>query len=374
MVRADSSGNRASGIGLSDFFKLRFLLLITGILALNLSVVRPIRRQLEAVQQEMFEVRSRMDLLAAQRDQVQSANDLLSLLKAQQGRLEESAAAIRTICRFRSEVEVEAAKTAEVLANQEHVAHLENLLVQQREFALSATRVLEDVAAMQRLLADRGQDVEEADRVLQRMVEIQHHLAGEAEEAQQAHTVLERLSDLKRRILSQARGAEQARKGVDQITGLLAYLVQETHNVEPAQSAIDSLLAIKDRLVIRGFGISAARGYAEQLLDMRDRLLIAPFRSEAADRNLDQLIEMQSKLAGIEGSDGPAVSSGQRSNAARRADSAGDAPDRADSFPHRTGADRTSRRDDIFGPRHYATERQDETGEHAQRILWPTEN
>ena len=108
MERAEATGSRAAGFGFSGFVKLLSLLLVSGILTLHLSVVRPLRRQLEVVQQEMHEVRSRMDLLAAQRDQVRNANDLLSLLNAQRTRVEESYGALKSIRQFRSEVELEA--------------------------------------------------------------------------------------------------------------------------------------------------------------------------------------------------------------------------------------------------------------------------
>jgi len=294
---ANGTRNRTSGIGFSEFVMLMSGILVTGVIALNLTVVRPLKQHLEDVQQHMAQVESQLQLVAAERGQARNVNDLLTLLKAQHKHVDESYAALKAIRQFRTDVQEESFKIAEFLPTLNRLVELENLMVQQRQLAEPAALVLDEIVAMQRSLLDQERDVMEAGQVLQRMAETHHQLMRESDTALQAQAGLEHLADLKRRILSQSRGTDAAHDRLDELAALKSNLIQETEDVASARLAAEELLNLKDQLALRGAGTHAARASAEQMISLRDRLATDTGASETANRNLERLLAMRTKLA-----------------------------------------------------------------------------
>ena len=110
-------------MAVEDALKLLAAILAATVLAVNLSIVRPMKDRMEELKREVTAMQSQVQLLVGERDQVRSTNDLLSGLKAQQSAFEEARHSLATLRQFREEIAAECQKTTETLASAGEARH-----------------------------------------------------------------------------------------------------------------------------------------------------------------------------------------------------------------------------------------------------------
>ena len=104
MFTNQKTNRQGSGLAVEDALKLLAAILAATVLAVNLSIVRPMKDRMEELRQEVSAMQSQVQLLVGERDQVRSTNDLLSGLKAQQTAFEEARHSLATLRQFREEM------------------------------------------------------------------------------------------------------------------------------------------------------------------------------------------------------------------------------------------------------------------------------
>ena len=84
MFTNQKTTRQGNGMAVEDALKLLAAILAATVLAVNLSIVRPMKDRMEELQREVVGMQSQLQLLVGERDQVGSTIDLLPGLNAQE--------------------------------------------------------------------------------------------------------------------------------------------------------------------------------------------------------------------------------------------------------------------------------------------------
>jgi hypothetical protein len=285
-------------MAVEDALKLLAAILAATVLAVNLSIVRPMKDRMEELKQEVAAMQSEVQLLVGERDQVRSTNDLLSGLKAQEAVFEDARHSLSAMRQFREQIAAECQKTNEVLASVEKLAILQQTVLHYRDLTEPATKVLTQIVGLQKQLVDQNVTADDAVDAVNRLTALKRNLMAEAVDTTAAESGLTQMANLKTQILAQTEDLSTAGARAKELLELKSQIMDKTGDLDSATTAVEGLLAVKDQLVVRGGQIADARQNAERLLGLRDRLAENPAKIDAAERSAARMIEVQKKLAG----------------------------------------------------------------------------
>lgn len=271
--------------------------LIVGFLGAYLAGVLPMKRQMEAMRQEMTAVNIRMAELVSAREDVWQANDLLSGLRSQQRQSEEARAALKQIRQFRAEVTREAGRASQALSSLQMLVALQDTLIGQRDLSGRAADALDEMAALQERMILEQTSSDDMRNAINELAAIKQLLIAESADTDWAESGLRQLADLKFQLIGEANGVAEARTALGDFVNLKESILEESSDLETAQAAASSLFDLKDELVIRGSNTHAARGNARRLMGLRDTLSNT-VDMQAAETNLNLLLGMKDNLSG----------------------------------------------------------------------------
>jgi hypothetical protein len=292
------TNRQGSGLAVEDALKLLAAILAATVLAVNLSIVRPMKDRMEELRQEVSAMQSQVQLLVGERDQVRSTNDLLSGLKAQQTAFEEARHSLATLRQFREEMAAECEKATETLASAEKLDTLQKTILHYRDLTEPAAKVLGSLVGIQKQLVDQNVSTDDAIDAINRLAALKRNLVAEAVDTAAAESALGQMGNLKTQILSQSTDVSTAGARAQQLVDLKTNLVDKTNNLDSAKKAVDGLLSMKDQLVNHGDHIADARQNADRLLGLTERLADSSVKTMAAEKGVALMIEVQRKLAG----------------------------------------------------------------------------
>lgn len=289
---------QGNGMAVDDALKLLAAILAATVLAVNLSIVRPMKDRMEELKGEVTAMQSEVQLLVGERDQVRSTNDLLSGLKAQEAAFEEARHSLASLRQFREEIAAECQKTTEVMASVEKLDTLQRTVLHYRDLTEPATKVLSAFTGLQKQLIDQDGTTDDAIDAVNRLTALKRNLMAEAVDTNAAEAGLGQMANLKSQIVSQTEDLSTAAARAKQLVDLKSQIVDKTGDIHSATAAVEGLLAVKDQLVVRGGHIADARQNAERLLGLRDRLAENSAKTDAAEHSAARMMEIQKKLAG----------------------------------------------------------------------------
>jgi myosin heavy subunit len=281
-----------------DALKLLAAILAATVLAVNLSIVRPMKDRMEELKREVTTMQSEMQLLVGERDQVRSTNDLLSGLKAQEAAFEDARHSLAALRQFREEIAAECQKTTEAMASVEKLDTLQRTVLHYRDLTEPATKVLGAITGLEKQLIDQNVTTDDAVDAVNRLTALKRNLMSEAVDTNAAEAGLGQMANLKTQVLSQTEDLSTAAARAKQLVDLKSQIVEKTGDLDAATTAVRGLLAVKDQLVVHGGHISEAQQSAERLLGLRDRLAENSVKTDAAEHGAARMIEIQKKLAG----------------------------------------------------------------------------
>lgn len=280
-----------------DALKLLAAILAATVLAVNLSIVRPMKDRMEELKREVTTMQSEMQLLVGERDQVRSTNDLLSGLKAQEAAFEDARHSLAALRQFREEIAAECQKTTEAMASVEKLDTLQRTVLHYRDLTEPATKVLGAITGLEKQLIDQNVTTDDTVDAVNRLTALKRNLMSEAVDTNAAEAGLGQMANLKTQVLSQTEDLSTAAARAKQLVDLKSQIVEKTGDLDAATTAVRGLLAVKDQLVVHGGHISEAQQSAERLLGLRDRLAENSVKTDAAEHGAARMIEIQKKLA-----------------------------------------------------------------------------
>lgn len=250
---------------------------------LQVTVTRPLTREVIGLHSELSDLTARMDQLVAVRDVAYQAQDLLSALEAQRQTLAAAHESLTAIRELRGEIEQESRQTAEAMVAMQQLAALQsNVLAAGREAAVSqnAVQTIADLNSRLAALEPRVQaslaGVVQTDKVVSRLDQLQQQLIDSSAELTQAEEVVTATRYLHRALAEAAPAAETAAVHTRE-------LVQLTTDLNSVNST----------------GLTAAHDHAADLLALHDILSNAEaMRLADAERNLRSMLDTQAALAG----------------------------------------------------------------------------
>jgi len=287
---------QGNGMAVEDALKLLAAILAATVLAVNLSIVRPMKDRMEELQREVVGMQSELQLLVGERDQVRSTNDLLTGLKAQETAFEEARHSLAILRQFREEMSTESQKATEALASMEKLDALQRTVLHYRDLTEPAGKVLSSLIDLQKQLVDQNATADDAIDAVNRLAALKRNVIAEASDSVAADAALGQMANLKTQILTQTADMPTADARAQQLINLKSQIVEKTGDVDLASTALEGILAVKDQLVVRGGQISDALQIAERLLGLRDRLAANSVKNDAAERSAAQMIAVQKKL------------------------------------------------------------------------------
>jgi hypothetical protein len=292
------STRQGNGMAVEDALKLLAAILAATVLAVNLSIVRPMKDRMEELQREVVGMQSQLQLLVGERDQVRSTNDLLTGLKAQETAFEEARHSLATLRQFREEMSTESQKATEALGSMEKLDALQRTVLHYRDLTEPASKVLTSLVDLQKQLVDQNATADDAVDAVNRLAALKRNVIAEASDSVAADAALGQMANLKSQILTQTADMQTADARAQQLINLKSQIVEKSNDIDLASTALEGILAVKDQLVVRGGQFSDALQIAERLLGLRDRLAENAGKSEAAEKSATRMIEVQKKLAG----------------------------------------------------------------------------
>lgn len=285
-------------MAVEDALKLLAAILAATVLAVNLSIVRPLKDRMEELKREVADMQSQVQLLVGERDQVRSTNDLLTGLKAQQAAFEDARHSLAALRQFREEIATECQKATEALASTEKLDTLQRTVLHHRDLTEPATKVLNTILGLQKQLVDQNATTDDAIDAANRLTALKHNLMTEANDMAAAESALGQVNSLTSQILGQTADIATAETRAQNLVELKNQIVNKTGDLDLAAAGASGLLAVKDELVVRGGNIADARQNAERLLGLRDRLSENSAKTDVAEKSAARMIEIQKKLAG----------------------------------------------------------------------------
>ena len=298
MFTNQKTTRQGNGMAVEDALKLLAAILAATVLAVNLSIVRPMKDRMEELQHEVVGMQSQLQLLVGERDQVRSTNDLLTGLKAQETAFEEARHSLATLRQFREDMSMESQKATEALGSLEKLDGLQKTVLHYRDLTEPAGKVLTNLIDLQKQLIDQNATADDAIDAVNRLAALKRNVIAEASDSVAADAALGQMANLKTQIINQAADMPTADARTQQLINLKSQIVEKTTDIDLASSALEGVLAVKDELVVRGGQISEALQIAERLLGLRDRLAANSIKNDAAERSASQMIAVQKKLAG----------------------------------------------------------------------------
>jgi hypothetical protein len=288
---------QGNGMAVEDALKLLAAILAATVLAVNLSIVRPLKDRMEELQREVVGMQSQVQLLVGERDQVRSTNDLLTGLKAQEAAFEEARHSLAALRQFREEMTTESQKATEALASIEKLDTLQRTVLHYRDLTEPATKVLTAIVDLQKQIIDQNATADDAVDAVNRLAALKRNVIAEAADSGTAESALGQMANLKTQILSQTTDLPIADARAQQLINMKSQIVDKTNDVDLATSIVEGMLAVKDQLVVRGGEIADAQQNAERLLGLRDRLANNSATTDIAEKSAARIIEIEKKLS-----------------------------------------------------------------------------
>ncbi|HUG90678.1 MAG TPA: hypothetical protein VML55_07595 [Planctomycetaceae bacterium] len=271
-------------------------MLVAGLAGMHVVVVKPLERQIGSLKQELSAVQREMVQLVAARTQVRETNTLLAALNEQGNQLADAGRALRTINRFRTDLENEAAGTAAVAEVLDRLIGLKNRAAAELTDMEFADVGLEALTDLKRQLVSESCDVYDARASLDELARLKDEVLRGGSVATALDSA-RRLIALRDDLAVQVEGFETAERNLAAFDRLKSQLQSSSSGIETAESVADELLALKDEIVLRGSSTETARHNARRLFSLRDELNVDRAGIEAAERNLGSLLGIQSRLA-----------------------------------------------------------------------------
>jgi hypothetical protein len=277
-----------------------------GMATVNITIVRPLVRQCDAMQQEMASLGARMDRLSAARGGVDESNDLLSALEAQRETTAGARASLTAIRQLRAEVDQESRRTTAALENFAGLVALQARVLdagsrtQALQAALNDVEMLGDRAALLGAEArDRVAAVQQADEALARLGALKSRVLKDAARLEDAHEALDSSEQLHASLAAAQPAADAATKHAAAMIDLAGRLggVADEQLTASSQHAAE-LLALHDALVNEeSLQFDDARHNLRMMLETQSRLARSSTDTVAAAENLEFLTEFRRQLS-----------------------------------------------------------------------------
>lgn len=277
-----------------------------GMASVNITIVRPLLRQFDAVRQDMTELSGRMNRLAAIRGSIYEANDLLAALEAQKQTTQGARGSLAAIRQFRAEVEQESRHTAAAVAAFDGLAALQARVeaAGSRNAALQAS--LNDLELLQdrtvllgAAAAERIAAIQQADEALARLQALQNRVLEDASRLDAAHAALDSSQKLHESLEEAAPALKDAKQHLSSMTELVARLrgVAAGELEESARHAAE-LLTLHDMLADgESMQFGDANRNLRMMLDTQSQLARSTQGMVAAAESLDLLTEFQRQVS-----------------------------------------------------------------------------
>lgn len=272
--------------------------LVGGLIGMHVSVVRPMRHELDGMRREVVAVRTDLDGLVGRRDQVWETNTLLSGLTEQAAEVEASKAALETLRKFRGDVEGEGKKALEALAAVDMLSALQQSLLENKAATEAAAAELARVVELEKALVASEAGSASAREAADRLVRMQQTLLAQSERTAAAEYAMRRMIGTQERLAAEGEKAKAAADAVAAMAGTQEAVIAGGANAGEATRVAKDLGLLAETVMSSADEVYVARDVAEQLSSLRDDLLFDAKPAETAEafRTADALFELRDLL------------------------------------------------------------------------------
>jgi len=274
-----------------------------GLAVLHIGVTRPLTQQFSRLQVQMGHLERGVKKLAGQTNQAAKTGELLSAL-AEQGRRAQAAAdaleeikslqgrlidgqdstvqaraSLDALADLRGELRAEAIQareeSADVFDAVDKLANLQERMIGQYNYIVSAQSVLAEFARLRELAEAEAPRISEARRTLESLIELESRTLAEQDAARQAVEAVGEFRRLHEGVIAGAEQAAQARDASEELVAIKESILcgNDFERPERAREALDELIKIRERLYGQADSLAAAQTSLDGLLSLKDQVL-----------------------------------------------------------------------------------------------------